>query len=297
MSGDYAWSTVSAPKSVQLRGIESFEGTAFASGQGGLLMERTGPGEWESVFTTGATGDGRGIIDVSLTDDGGRVWFAGSSGTFGYYDRQQESVVPHSGPYDVTANFKSVSANGETGSESVHAVDDAGQVLRVTMDGEGLAVDGVAVPGDGAGFTEVVDHCGALYATDRAGRLHRSDDGRNWTSKRLAETAIKALSRTDPGLVAIDDGGTVYKHVSLFGEDGRTKKAAPSISSPEELEALEETIIAVGGGGTLLVIDGAGRASEEPIDVGETLYAAEVFDDGTILAAGSSGVVVEGKPQ
>lgn len=55
MSGDYAWSTVSAPKSVQLHGIESFEGGAFASGQSGLLIERTAPGEWESVFTTGAT--------------------------------------------------------------------------------------------------------------------------------------------------------------------------------------------------------------------------------------------------
>lgn len=87
--------------------------------------------------------------------------------------------VPHSCPYDVTASFNSVSANGATGSESVHAVDDAEQVLRVTVNGEGLAVDGVSVPGDGAEFTEIVDHRGELYATSRAGRLYRSEAGRN----------------------------------------------------------------------------------------------------------------------
>lgn len=145
---------------------------------------------------------------------------------------------PHSGSYDVTANFNSVSANGKTGNESVHAADDAGQVLRVRMDDEGLAVDGVSVPGGGAEFTEIVDHRNALYATDWAGRLYRLEAGQNWRSERLAQTAIEALSRTEPGLVAIDDGGTVYKHVSLFGEDGRTKKTSPDISAPEELEAL-----------------------------------------------------------
>lgn len=164
-------------------------------------------------------------------------------------------------------------------------------------DGEGLAVDGVSVPGGGAEFTEIVDHRNALYATDWAGRLYRLEAGQNWRSERLAQTAIEALSRTEPGLVAIDDGGTVYKHVSLFGEDGRAKTASPDISSPEELEALEETNVAVGGGGTLLVIDESGRARMEPTGVGKTLYATEVLDDGTIPAAGSSGVIVEGSPQ
>lgn len=45
------------------------------------------------------------------------------------------------------------------------------------------------------------------------------------------------------------------------------------------------------------MIDQAGQASTELIGVGETLYAAELLDDGTILAAGSSGVVIEGTPQ
>lgn len=89
----------------------------------------------------------------------------------------------------------------------------------------------------------------------------------------------------------------MYQHVSLFGEDGRRKKVSPDISAPEELEALEETIVAVGGGGMLLAIDESGRASTEPTGVGKTLYAAEILDDGTILAAGSSGVIVEGSPQ
>ncbi|GAB7095770.1 hypothetical protein JCM30237_29240 [Halolamina litorea] len=297
MSGKYEWATASAPKGVQLTGVESFEGAAFATGRRGVLVERTEPGRWDGVFTSGATGDGRGVLDLSLTDDGERVWFSGVSGVFGYYDRRRGSVEAHPAPYDLTSDFLSVSANGEAGDESVHTVDGSGRVLRTTVDGDEPRVEGVSIPGDGTGFTEVVDHSGVLYAADTSGFLYRSENGRTWRKERLAETTVQALSRIGVGIAAIDDGGTTYKDVSLFGERGRTKKTTPNISSPQELEGRGDTIVAVGGGGCVLVIDEEGRASREPVGVGKSLHAAEVMADGTIIAAGSDGTILEGTPK
>lgn len=295
MSAGYDWSTSTAPKQSQLMGVESFEGHAFACGKRGVLIERTSPGEWTGVFTAGATGDGRGVLDLSLTDDGKRVWFSGYSGTFGYYDREAEVVEPHPAPYDLTSNFESISVNGEAGSEEIHAVDGGGRVLRASVDGTSLSITGVSVPGDGTGFSEVVDDDGVLYASDRAGFLYRSENGRTWQRKRLSQTTIKALSRTEPGLVAIDDSGTMYKHISLFDDRGRTKKTQPGIDSPQELEGLGETIVGVGD--SVLVVREDGRATREEAGTGKTLYGAEVMEDGTVVAAGSDGVIAEGTPE
>lgn len=297
MGGDYEWTTAKSPKKAELTGVESTSDAAFVSGKRGLLAERRARGEWDALFDTGATGDGRGLLDLSLTDDGTRVWFSGYSGTFGYYDREAGRTEPHAGPYDLTSNLCSISANGAAGEEEVHAVDKSGQVLRVRMDGRTMNVKGVSVPGDGAGFTEVLDHDGVLYAADETGRLFRSEDGRGWEKRRLTGTTIKALSRSDAGLVAVDDGGTVYKHISLFGEGGRTKKTQPGISSPEELEALGETIVSVGGGGCVLVIDEHGRATREACGLDKSLYGADLLEDGSIIAAGSDGAIAEGTPR
>lgn len=296
MTGDYDWTTVEAPKVAELTGVESNEGTAFVSGKRGLLAERRGAGDWQALFDAGATGNGRGLLDLSVTDDGERIWFAGYSGVFGYYDREGDVVKPHSAPYDLTSNFSSVSANGEAGEEEVHTVDRDGRVLRVQLTGETMSVKGVSVPGDGSGFTEIVDRNDVLYASDQAGRLFRSADGRNWSTQRLTQTTIKAIARTDSGLVAIDDGGRVYKHISLFSDRRRTKKTDPGISSPQELEASGETIVCVGGGGCILVINEGGRATREACGLEKAFYGAEIMTDDTIIAAGSDGAIAEGTP-
>ena len=297
MAGEYDWTLTDAPKKAQLTGVESAGDSAFVTGKRGLLAERSREGKWRALFDTGATGDGRGLLDLSLTDDGERVWFSGYSGSFGYYDRVSGTTEPHAGPYDLTSNLCSVTVRGDAGEEAVHAVDRSGRALRIRMDGGALQVKGVSVPGDGTGFTEIVDDDGVLYAADESGQLYRSADGRRWETGRLAETTVMALSRTDAGLVAVDDGGTVFKHISLFGEGKRTKRTRPGISAPQELEALGERIVAVGDGGSVLVITEDGRAVRGASGTGKTLYAAEVMADGTVIAAGAAGVITEGSPR
>ena len=81
-------------------GDASNDGSAYAVGQDGVVLERTEQ-RWEKVTDGGVTGDGRDLYGADVTDDGERLWFAGASGAIGEYDvttgnindRDRKSVV------------------------------------------------------------------------------------------------------------------------------------------------------------------------------------------------------------
>lgn len=276
----------------QLSGIESVGSTTVASGRDGVLLERAGTQDWRSLFLEGATGNGRGVFDVALTADRKRAWFCGASGTFGYYDRERGTVEPHVGPYDITSDFQSVSVRGESGSESVHAADDNGRIVRAGMDGESLTVEGVAIPGGGTAFAEIVDDGEFRYAADDDGNVFYTDDGTNWRRERLAETTIEGLAIANDGLAAVTDSGAVYRRISLPG-DGRTERLQPVIDSPSEIAAAGGRIAVAGGNGTA-VLDGDGTVSLETIGTDKELTDVELLNGRKIVAIGADGVVVEG---
>lgn len=294
MSQSREWTLSESPKRSQLTAVESSAGVAVVAGKRGVLLERTAPGEWQELFLTGPESNSRNLLDVSLTANGERVWFCGASGAFGYYDRAAGEVVSHTAPYDLSTTFGSLSVLGKAGSETVHAADRNGRILRVRVEGTETTVAGVSVPGDGTAFTEIVDTVGERFAADGSGQLYRSGDGREWERKRLAQTTIKALALGEDGLVAVDDGGTVYKAISLFSEASRTKQASPDISSPQEVTAAGGDIAVAGGGGALLTICADGAVVEETPGTNKTFYGAELLADGSLIAVGASGVVAEG---
>lgn len=170
-------------------------------------------------------------------------------------------------------------------------------MLRVRVNGTETTIAGVSVPGDGTAFTEIVDTGQQLYAADGSGLVYHSAGGREWERKRLAQTTVKALALDGEGLVAVDDGGTVYKDISLFGEASRTKQATPNISSPEEVTAANGAIAVAGGGGELLTLRADGSAVREDPGTDKTFYAAELLADGTLIVAGSAGIIAEGGPR
>lgn len=296
MSETFEWEVSDAPKTTQLTGVESHEGTVVASGKRGLLAKRTAPGEWEALFNAGPTGNGHGILDAAFTADGKRVWYCGNSGSFGYYDRAQQTTKSHQGPSNVTSAFQSVCVMGDAGEETVVAADDNGQLVRVSMDGESMTVEGVRTPGQGTAFTEVVHNEGERYAADASGFLYYSPDGERWRRKRLVADSIKSLAAPEAGLAAITSSGTVYRDISLFGEGRETKKADFGTTSPEELAAAGEVFVIGGCDGCVVPIMADTEANHVEPGPGVTYYGAEITEDGTIVAAGSSGTIVEGTP-
>ena len=313
MAGTREWSVTRAPKVAQLTGVESADGAAYATGREGVLLERTGPSQWTAVFTAGPTGDGRSIFDASTTDDGERLWFCGESGTLGYYETETGEVTTHIAPYDLHTTFHSVSANGPAGEETVHAADDNGEIVRGVversstargtaspdvLDGEELTVRGVSIPGDGTAFTEVVDNDRELFAADAGGNFYHTTDGRNWKRRKLASTPVRAVSFNDENAYEVAEDGTVYEEVSLFGEGSRNPRSIQSgVEYPTEIDTNRgRTIVVVGGGGQIRVSEGGGNFESEELATDRTLYGAEVMDDGTIIAVGDDGVIVEGLP-
>lgn len=293
----FDWSVSKSPKRAQLTGVESNGDAAVASGRRGVLLERVGRSDWRPVFRKGPTGNGHGILDVAVTDDGKRAWYCGNSGSFGYYDREAETVNSHRGPADLTNTFRSITCTGASGEETVSAVDGGGQALTVAMDGDRLSVKGVGEPGDGTAFTEIIDDGRRMYASDVSGYVYYSRNGQNWRRKRLANTTVKALALAGRDLAAITDGGTVYRDISLFEQRQRTEKAHFGTTSPEEIAAAGEVFLIAGCDGCIVPITTDDEANHADPGPGVTNYGAEIMDDGTVIAVGSSGTITEGTPR
>ncbi|GAB7092931.1 hypothetical protein JCM30237_00830 [Halolamina litorea] len=299
MAGTREWSVTKSPKVAQLTGVESSGDAAYATGRRGVLLERAGPSQWTAVFTTGPVGEGRSVLDASTTDDGERVWFCGENGTLGYYEPATDSVETHFSPYDLDTTFRSVSAKGAAGEETVHVADDNGEIVRGEMDGPELTVRSVAIPGDGTALTEVVDNDREVFACDAAGTFyHTTVDQQAWKRRTLSDTPVRAVSFNDANVYEIAEDGTVFEEVSLFGEGSRNPRSIDSgVESPTEIDTDDRrTIAVVGDGGQLRVSENGGNFRHADIEAEATLYGAEVMDDGTIIAVGDDGTIVEGCP-
>ena len=297
MAGTREWSVTESPQVEQLTGVESSGDAAYATGRRGVLLERAGPGQWTAVFTTGPTGDGRSVLDASTTDDGERVWFAGEQGTLGYYEPATDSVETHFSPYGLDTALCSVSANGQAGSETVHAADDNGEIVRGEVDGADLTVRSVAIPGDGTALTEVVDNDREVFACDAAGTLyHTTENQQAWKRRQLSDSPVRAVSFNDANVYEVAEDGTVFEEVSLFGEGSRNPRSIDSgVDAPTEIDTdNRRTIAVVGEGGQLRVSENGGNFEPAGADTEATLYGAEVMEDGTIIAVGDDGTIVEG---
>lgn len=297
MSLQFDWTVSASPKKAQLTGVESSGEVAVATGRRGVLLKRAALGEWEALFTKGPGGNGNGLHDASFTDDGQRAWYCGNSGVFGYYDREAEEVFSHQGPNDITGSFQSIAVTGDAGEESIHTIDNSGQVLLASLDDRSLTVEEFTTPGDGTTLTEViVDEEDRVYMSDVSGYLYYSRNGQNWRRRRLTETTVKALAMGEAGLTAITDSGTVYRDISLFEQRQRTKEAQFGTTSPEEMAAEDDVFVIAGCDGCLVPITADGDAEHVEPGPGVTYYGAEVMDDGTVVGVGSSGTITEGVP-
>jgi len=293
MDVGYEWEVTTAPTRKQLTGIESAGSTVVVSGRDGVLLERASRGDWTDLFLDGATGNGRGVFGAALTDDRERAWFCGSSGTFGYYDRERGVVESHAAPYDLTSDFRSLSVRGESGAETVHAVDDDGRIVRSRVDGAALTVEGVAIPGGGTSFTEIVDDGEYRYAADHDGDVFYTDDGVDWRRESLAETTIEGLALSSGGLSAVTDDGTVYRKFSVDRTGGR-ERFDLDVDSPGDIAASGGRVGVVGGDGQLAVVDEGREIAVTSVGTDETLHDVELLDRNTVVAVGADGVVAEG---
>ena len=287
------WQRARSPKQGRLTGVESNGDAVFASGNRGLLIERQSRGNWTAAIDEGPQGNGRNLNDISITDDGERVWYCGDSGALGYYDRGAEKVVSHYAPGDYTSGFVTVEVSGRAGSEHVFFANNSGSTFQVRADGETAELVHNTTPSNASRSTEVVEYRGEHYMSTVGGDVFSTEGSGSWQQLSIAEEPIVALATADTGVAAITESGTLYRDVSST-DGAEPRKIELDVRGMEELTVRGKTFVAVGRDGRIAQLDASGGATYPDPAPGVSFYGADVLEDDTIVVAGSSGTILEG---
>lgn len=287
------WSRSGSPENGRLTGIESNGDAVFASGNRGVLLERESRDNWTAVVANGPRDKDTNLLDVSLTDDGERLWYCGHSGAFGYYDRAAEEVVPHHAPGDYTSGFVTIEVSGRSGSEHVFFANNSGSTFQVRADGETAELVHNTTPSNASRSTEVVEYRGEHYMSTVGGDVFSTEGSGSWQQLSIAEEPIVALATADTGVAAITESGTLYRDVSST-DGAEPRKIELDVRGMEELAVRGKTFVAVGRDGRIAQLDASGGATYPDPAPGVSFYGADVLEDDTIVVAGSSGTILEG---
>jgi len=90
--------------------------------------------------------------------------------------------------------------------------------------------------------------------------------------------------------------GTLYRDLTVVDDDVEAREIRLNVRGIEELAAAGESYVAVGRDGAIAVLEETGGVSYPDPEPGVTFYAAALLEDGTVLALGSEGRIVEGQP-
>lgn len=290
------WTVPETQTSAQLNGVAVADGRAYAVGNRGVLLGRTEVG-WERLLGDGVAGERRGLLDIATTDHGDRLWLCGTRGALGCYDRETGDVLDFSNPYGLASTFRTLSVVGPAGHERVFVADDDGRIARLAVDDTESTVQGVAVPGPNEPITALRATDGMWFAGDTTGRVHQSDDGREWRTSPLATGMVTALAVDADGLLAATRGGTVYTGIRSFDAPPDRLAPLPDEVRPNDAVGWGHTAVLVGIEGDILARGRDPGFQQVGIESPAGLYAVTVSADGDVFAVGAEGVVVEGRPE
>lgn len=290
---DRSWSSSNSPIQGRLTGVESNGDVVFASGDRGVLIERESRDNWTAAVEDGPRGKGTNLLDISITDDGARVWYCGDNGAFGYYDRTAGEVQSHYAPEDNTGGFVTIEVTGRSGEEDVFFADNSHTVYHVTVDGEETELTHNTTPSNASKPTEIADYRGEHFMSSVGGDVFYSESGESWRQLTLAHEPIEALAAGDTGVAAVTKSGTLYRDVSST-DGAEPRKIELDVRGMEELAVRGKTFVAAGRDGRIALLDASGGATYPDPTPGVSLYGAEVLNDGTVVVAGSEGKILEG---
>ncbi|KZN26430.1 hypothetical protein A4G99_20450 [Haladaptatus sp. R4] len=126
------WRSVESPTDKTLIGVTTTTEGPFAVGTGGNVLTKR-DGEWRFAIRDGPATRENTLTCVDVTDDGTRIWFAGSSGALGCYDATEGKKYDYSAPKEKTSTWEAIAVSGNAGSELIRVANGSGEVLPVTV--------------------------------------------------------------------------------------------------------------------------------------------------------------------
>ncbi|MFC7165565.1 WD40/YVTN/BNR-like repeat-containing protein [Halospeciosus flavus] len=170
------------PTDKDLYGLVQTVAGPFAIGSGGTLIANRDPeNDWMVVLDDGPATDDSRLTAVDVTDDGKRIWMAGSSGSLGCYDVEDRRKYDYSYPKEMTSTWEGIAITGEAGKERGLVANGSGEVLPFRIDGfdvdwetatkpvggKAASIAALAAGPDGTGYA--VDTSGNAFKTTPEG--------------------------------------------------------------------------------------------------------------------------------
>jgi photosystem II stability/assembly factor-like uncharacterized protein len=176
--------------------------------------------------------------------------------------------------------------------DAAFAVGEGGTVLAY----DGRAWTRAATDTD-ATLTDVAADRAGTYVVGAGGTVLVSGDGRRFVAQAHVDADLHGLWANGVNrLFAVGDGGAVFRSTNGGGAWTRVHTGVGvALHGIAGAYKGDQTLVAVGAGGTILVADGEGatwRAADSPVT--HDLRRVRVLADGTIVAVGDAGTIVRG---
>jgi len=281
---------------VDLYGTETTSRGMFAVGGGGIVLNRTETG-WKKVLQGGPSGNGNSLYAVSVTEDGHRLWFAGSSGELGEMDVRTGDVNDRSSPLDSGDNFKTISVKGDAGEANVYAATASGH-LYYNFDNGKQGKWQELTPGSGSNIN------GASFYGPKEGQIvdgnqeaFRTDDGETYDKFGVPDADetlfdVDAHAKDDTWVAA--SGGVVYRYNGVQWK--RSNLGTDSNMKAIDIERDNSVGYVVGNGGVVFRLTDASKLNwqQESTPVGDNLKGVRSDEDSSlVVAVGASGTILE----
>lgn len=293
---EQGWTLADSPVCTQWNAAVQTADGPYVAGEDGYVITRGSDGAWEVAVEEGPQGESSDLFGIDATDDGNRVWFAGSSGAIGEYDVMSGTLTDHSAPADMTSTWLDVAAEGLPESARIYLVNDSGQELAGTR-GPGGSVqwEEPTKPGEGSSLEglDFYDFRGGMLASSN-GAVFETTDGDTYEEIGVEDAQVTfydvaALGGDDANVAA--GSGTIEHH---NGSDW--KRLDVGQNDAYGIDRLSDRGLAVAGGGVVFERQGERDWTKGTTPTGNTLRGVALGDGSPDVAVGDGGTILERSP-
>jgi hypothetical protein len=287
------WKVVETPFTNDLFEVVSTSRGPFAVGDGGIIAGNRGRG-WEIITDDGPNVSQNQLRTLDVTDDGKRLWFAGSSGALGCYDVETNRKYDYSYPKEMTSTWESIAVCGTTGSEKLLVANGSGEVLPCSVDGFTINWGVAAKPGSGstlAGLAASPDGYG--YGIDTSGNAFMTTKNDGWKDIGVIESQVKFYdiwAQRNGRVYIAAGGGLLYRYDNSYRD--WTPIGVADKGALHAFDMYKNQMVALGDGGLMYQrTDGGKRWEQIHTPTQNTLYDLALGKPD--IAIGKGGLVLK----
>lgn len=284
------WKTVESPVSVTLQDVTDTAFGACAVGNSGYVLGRTPEGKWGVAVDDGPNAESQSLHCVDVTNDGERVWFAGSGGALGYYDLRNHERRSHSHPKGLDTTFHAIIVEGNRDSEKVMVADGSGNVIPGDMNNGSMEWDTASRPANGNSvYALAANEKGFGYAVDANSNVRKTTTDEGWETIGISQAGSSFYAAIGNKQKLLVGGGNGRLYITE-DEESWTPYDLGNFTI-ESIDIAGDEMLAAGGSGSIRYRKGSSDWVEVGWEGSKGLNGVALSDTG--IAVGKSGTIVE----